>query len=135
MRLQQIIIIATLIITAACSNKSEKKVIPRDDFTEILVDVHLMDGLTSFSEYRKGMAQTDSIEYLEAVLKHHGYNKTQYDSSLVYYSKDLRRFDRIYQDVIERLNQMETKANEEVKEERELREQQDSSSAHQEKND
>ncbi|MFW6095224.1 MAG: DUF4296 domain-containing protein, partial [Bacteroidota bacterium] len=97
--------------------------------------VHLMDGLTSFSEYRKGMAQTDSIEYLEAVLKHHGYNKTQYDSSLVYYSKDLRRFDRIYQDVIERLNQMETKANEEVKEERELREQQDSSSAHQEKND
>lgn len=134
MRLE-IIIIASLLVTAACSSKTEKKVIPRDDFTEILIDVHLMDGLTSFSEYRKELAQKDSIEYLEAVLKHHGYKKAQYDSSLIYYSKDLRKFERIYQDVIERLNQMETKTNEEIKEKRELREQQDSSSANQEKKD
>ncbi|MFO8234427.1 MAG: DUF4296 domain-containing protein [Bacteroidales bacterium] len=128
MNLNLSILLTLFLVAISCSQDSKKKIIPRDDFTDILVDVHLMDGLTSFTEFRNEMAKKDSVEYLEAVLEHHGYTKAQYDSSLVYYSKDLKKFDQIYQDVIERLNKLETQTDEMIKKKREEKEEYDTTS-------
>ncbi len=118
MKLKLAALLILTLLVFGCKKKSKKAVIPKDDFIPILVDMHLMDGMISKGEIREDIIKSDTIDYYKALLRQHGYTKTQFDSSVVYYSRDLKKFERIYQQVIARLNRMETQAHEEIKEAR-----------------
>jgi len=109
------------IIALGCSEKSEKKVIPQKDFIPILVDIHLMDAMLANSDFMDKLAKKDSTDYYKTLINQHGYTKTQFDSSITYYSNDLKKFDKIYQEVLARLSKMETKVQEKAKEEKEMK--------------
>jgi predicted transposase YdaD len=102
-------------LTLILSCEQEKEIIPRKDMTSILVEVHLMDGSVEISRYEKNINLPDTLNLYKAVLEDYGYTREQFEASLQYYSKNLRKFDRIYQEVLSRLNQMETEAKEEQK--------------------
>lgn len=109
-----IILIAFTVSAISCKKKNEY-IIPRDEFIELMVDVHILDGIMGETKERKKFAKLDSVDYYTALLNDYGYTRKQLDSSITYYSKDLRRFDKIYQEILSRLNRMETKAEEELK--------------------
>lgn len=104
------ILLFTLVFAWGCNK--ERKVIPRDEMVSVLVQVHLMDGATQIAQYNPEVSVPDTLNVYEAVLENYGYTKAQFDSSIQYYSKDLRKFDRIYQEVLSRLNKMETEVQE-----------------------
>lgn len=107
-------LLVVLVIAFACRN--EKKVIPREELVPVLVDIHLLDGAIRHSRYREDVKIPDSIDVYEYVLDKHGYTQPQFDSSMNYYSRDPRRFEQIYQEVLARLNRMETEVREEKEE-------------------
>ena len=107
-------LLVVLVIAFACRN--EKKVIPREELVPVLVDIHLLDGAIRHSRYRDNVKMPDSIDVYEYVLEKHGYTQPQFDSSMAYYSRDPRRFEQIYQEVLARLNRMETEVREEKEE-------------------
>lgn len=104
-----------LVLFLGCQSKT--KVIPRDEMVKILVDVHLLDGGIQHAQYTDDVHLPDSIDLYDYVLDKHGYSQEQFDSSMSHYSRNPRKFDRIYQEVLSRLNRMET----EVKEEQDKR--------------
>jgi hypothetical protein len=105
------IIFGALFILVGCNK--ERKVIPRDEMVPILVKIHLMDGTAQIAQYNPEINIPDTMDVYKVVLEDYGYTRAQFDSSLQYYSRDLKKFDRIYQQVLARLNKMETAAQEE----------------------
>lgn len=104
------ILFFALIVTLGC--KKDRKIIPRDDMVSVLVKIHLMDGALEISQHNPEIAISDTLDAYEVVLEDYGYTRAQFDSSIQYYAKDLRKFDRMYQEILSRLNKMETAAQE-----------------------
>ena len=109
-RIVTIIFFTALLFTLGCNK--DKKIIPRDDMVSVLVKIHLMDGAMQISQYNPDFSLPDTLDVYEVVLEDYGYTRAQFDTSVNYYSKDLKKFDRIYQEVLARLNKMETAAQE-----------------------
>ena len=77
------------------------------DMTNLLVELHTLDGV--FATYEFQHLNTDERNrFYEAVLERHNTNQAQLDSSLVWYSRDPKRFEKIYVRVMNQLeNQLE----------------------------
>jgi len=119
-------LLVILIFAMGCQSKN--KVIPRNELVKILVDVHLLDGAIQHAKYKDEIQVPDSIDMYDYVLEKHGYSQAQFDSSMSYYSRYPRKFEQIYQEVLSKLNRMETRVKEDQekqreKERQELREQ------------
>lgn len=104
-----ILAVVVSIVLFSCSNKPDN-VLSRREMTDFLVEIHKLDGALN----AKGLGSYDNREnlyYYNALLKKHGITKAQFDSSLVWYTKNPKNFERIYTDVVEEL----TKLDEQVK--------------------
>lgn len=113
------------VFITSCGKDKKDYIIPKDDFEQILVDIHLMDGITRQSSLRKKLAkENDSLNYYDAILSSHNYTRPQFDSSMVYYSKNLNKFDDIYENVLSELNRMEAEAEEKLEEQRKRKQRQ-----------
>ena len=111
-----------LLAVIGCNKDQKKHVIPKDDFIDILVDIHLMDGIMRQPGLRNSLLEKDTTHYYDAILRTHDYSIAQFDSSIVYYTKDIKEFDEIYQDVLSKLNQMEAEAEDELEQQRKEKE-------------
>ena len=111
-----------LLAGIGCNNEQKKYIIPKDDFVDILVDIHLMDGIMRQPDLRKSLTKKDTSDYYAAILRTHNYSREQFDSTIVHYSKDIREFDEIYQDVLSNLNQMEAEAEDELEQQKKEKE-------------
>jgi len=107
-----------LIFSTSCIYKEKKPdyVIPREDMIEIIIDLHLADGMLSEKEIRKELLRKDTINYYHAILDNYGYERTDFDTSVYYYSKHIDKYDQIYKEVLNRLNEMETELKKEDEE-------------------
>jgi predicted transposase YdaD len=110
-RKAKILLLVFIILLLGCNRKRD--IIPRRDMVPILVEMHILEGAKQIARYNKNVQVNDTLKADAVVLKKYGYTKAQFDSSMIYYSSDLKKFDRIYQEVIVRLSQMETMAQEE----------------------
>jgi hypothetical protein len=76
----------------------------------VLTDLHKLDGAMA----AKGIAYAQwdqKNEYYVSVLKKHGINQAIFDSSVVYYNRDPKKFERIYDNVIKNLTDLQTDVN------------------------
>jgi len=108
----KIIALILLVFVMASTSCQDKEKIPREEMVSILVDIHLLDGAIQKDRYRQELEIPDTLNVYGYVFDKHGYSRAQFDSTMNYYSRDPRRFERIYQDVMARLNRMETRARE-----------------------
>lgn len=79
----------------------------QDEMVAVLTDIHLIEGA------RTGLViMGDSVggvnEHYKAFFEKHNVTQAQYDSSFVYYSKNPKIFDKIYERVIENLSVIES---------------------------
>ncbi|MDD4993632.1 MAG: DUF4296 domain-containing protein [Paludibacter sp.] len=89
---------------AACGGRPSG-VLNKNDMTEVLTDLHKLDG----SLAAKGILYGNSDEknaYYSSVLKKHGITQAQFDSSLVWYTKNPKKFDDIYIKVLANLTDL-----------------------------
>jgi hypothetical protein len=114
--MRTVVLIITILIISfiGCNKEEQKKRIPRKEFVQLLVDIHLMDGMLSNSDFRRKLAKRDTADYYNELIREHGYTKAQFDSTIDYYSHDLKEFDKIYQKVLSQLSQKESRIKQKI---------------------
>ena len=84
------------LLLAACNNRPDY-VIDEETMTALLTDVHMAEGLV---EVQSGEDDPDyGQKVMAAVMLKHHVTREQYDTSLVWYSQNLKRLIKIYKQV------------------------------------
>ena len=97
----------TLAFTA-CKKKQSitgKEFIEREVLVEVLVDIHLMDGVTQDRKFSRKY-DVDSLDILSPIFDKHQVNKQMFDTTMFVYSRNPELLDAVYNDVLIRLNVM-----------------------------
>ncbi len=118
-------VILLVIFLFSCNNNENKLpdyVISHDDMVNIIIDIHLTDGLFTNNKVRRKLAKKDSLNYYNAILNNYGYTRADFDTSVHFYSKNIDEYDKIYEEVLNNLSEMETKLKQESAEETKLKE-------------
>jgi len=105
------IIIFVLIIS--CTGKEEKPdktgLIPEKDFTSLIKEIHLSDGLLANPRIQNWVLSVDSVSTYHYLAEKHGYTKEAFDKTIRYYfiSKP-KKLIKIYDRILGELSEMES---------------------------
>ena len=117
MKITAVILLVIFLFSCDSGNKTPDYVISHDDMVNIIIDIHLTDGLLTHNKVRRKLAKKDTLNYYDAILNNYGYTRADFDTSVYFYSKNINEYDNIYDEVLNRLNEMETKLKQESTEE------------------
>lgn len=108
LRFQGILLLIFTALLFACEQKKQisgKEFIERDVFVDILVDVHLIDGITNDRKFQRKYV-ADKIDLLTPILDKYQVPRSMFDTTLAEYSRYPELFDQVYNDVLIKLNVM-----------------------------
>jgi len=92
-----------LLMMIACKPRVPSEYIQPGEMEDILYDYHVLQAVAK--EQRNGQAgEADRSKYFYAVLKKYEITEAEFDSSMVYYFKNMERLRDIYKEVNERLS-------------------------------
>ena len=77
-------------------------VLSNREMRDLLYDLHRVDGAMQVAGYNYGHNE-ELASYYQSVLNKHGVTQAQFDSSLVWYTDNPQIFNKMYPNVIERL--------------------------------
>jgi uncharacterized protein DUF4296 len=96
-------------IPVGCSKKKQisgKIYIPKEVLVDVLVDLHLVDGLTNDRKFYRKYTMVDSIDVLGPVLEKYEITQQMFDTTLYEYSHYPVLMDEVYNEVLMKLNIM-----------------------------
>jgi hypothetical protein len=107
-------------MTGSCSSRKTRldknKLIPEKELISLLTDIHLTNGLLNLPGINEWASQLDSISIYYQVIEKHGYTKEMMDKTMKYYFlKRPKRLNKIYDQVLGRLSEMESRVEIEAK--------------------
>ena len=108
-------ILILLIVFSLFSCKKQQTpdyVIPFNNMVDIIVEIHITDGLLTSSKVRRELIKLDTTNYYDAILNKYNYKRQDFDTSLYYYTKNIDQYDLIYDEVLNRLSEIESKLEE-----------------------
>lgn len=118
LRLLGILAFISFLLFTAC-NKNEqisgKAFMEREVLVDVLVDIHLIDGVTNDRKFHRRY-DADSIDLLSPILEKHHVSRTMFDTTMATYSRHPELFDQVYADVLIKLNVMMDKNDKEEEE-------------------
>lgn len=104
-------LIILLITFISCENPIVEKpenLIKKDKMIDILVDAHLAEAAFNMRHNQDSLVmKSSSTDFYYSVLKDHQIPDSVFEKSFVYYASFPKQFEKMYQDVMNRLNQME----------------------------
>ncbi len=109
-------LLAALVPFSSCtSRRSKEKVkdlIPANALIPLLTDIYLADGLMIVPQVQEKHHMKDSVTIYIEVVENYGYTKTQVDQTLRYYFINKpKKLQKIYDQVLARLSEMESLVN------------------------
>lgn len=81
-----------------------KAFIPQETFVEVLVDLHMVDGITNDRKFYRKYTEVDSIDLLSPILDKYQLTWQQFDTTMYAYTQKPELFDVVYNEVIMQLN-------------------------------
>jgi hypothetical protein len=102
--------LAFVLILSSCSHSKSGR-IPDNQLVKILADIHLADAISFSNKYREKFRTNDSVSYFEQVLAKYNVTRTQFDSTISWYSGNPDKYSLLYDKVLDRLNHMSAAAN------------------------
>lgn len=81
-------------------------VLSQSEMTDVLVDMHKTDALLAEKNIAYGQ-YSRKAPYYNYIFKKHGITKAEFDSSLVWYTKNPQKFENMYDDVIKKLTALQ----------------------------
>ncbi|MGQ7869815.1 DUF4296 domain-containing protein [Sunxiuqinia sp. sy24] len=112
-----------IILTVTSFSCKEKKGFPKPSnlieeiqMVDMLCDIHLHEAYANQYRFKKDTVQLESKDLYLSVLEKYGVPDSVFAQSVVFYSSRPKLYDRIYQQVVDRLNilQEENSAQKEV---------------------
>ena len=109
MRIAQIILYITFLTFAFQScNEDIQYNIPEDTMIDILVDIHISDGVLNTESFSYEDMRTRPENYYKNILDKYQINRLEFDSALIQYTQDRIYFLAMYDKVIEKLREKES---------------------------
>ncbi len=108
-RLPFIFLILFTVVSLGCTKKKQitgKKFVPREVLVEVLVDIHLMDGITNDRKFYRRYIDVDSIDLLSPIFEKYHITLEMFDTTMTEYSRYPLLLDQVYNDVLMQLNVM-----------------------------
>lgn len=104
-------LIPLLAVLLSCAGEHSGKslppgILPDSVFADLLVDMALAESAANLNVKAVNNSQFDSV-YAFRPLIEHGIRKSQYDSSLYYYSAHIEEYKAVYNEVLDRLSAMQ----------------------------
>ncbi|MCB0477140.1 MAG: DUF4296 domain-containing protein [Crocinitomicaceae bacterium] len=109
-----------LLILSSCGQKEEslpEGIIPKEEFTEILVQVQLMESYCQDTYVRPDIYKELLQNSVDSLLKAHGKTTEEYVASFDYYTTQPEVMFEVYEKVLEKINNMQVTTNAVKKEE------------------
>jgi hypothetical protein len=103
-----LLFLLVVLLTPACKKSetiSGKAFMEREVLVDVLVDLHLADGVTNDRKFSRKY-DADSVDVLSPILEKHQVSREMFDTTLVVYSQHPDLFDQVYNDVLIKLNVM-----------------------------
>lgn len=97
-----------LFLSTGCLKKKEisgRAFVDRDVLVDVLVDLHLMDGITTDRKFYNRY-NADSIDVTQPIFEKHGITKAMFDTTMYEYSRYPELLDQVYNEVLVKLNVM-----------------------------
>jgi len=107
-RIPALLLFILFLLAPACQKKtgiSGKEFLEREVLVDVLVDIHLADGVTNDRKFNRKY-DADSIDLLSPILEKHQVTREMFDTTLAVYSQYPVLFDQVYNDVLIKLNVM-----------------------------
>ena len=98
-----------IIIVSGCIRQKAitgNEFIPQEVLVEVLVEIHLMDGTTNDRKFYRRYKDVDSIDVLSPILEKYEVTRQMFDTTMFVYSRNPVQFDKVYNDVLMKLNVM-----------------------------
>lgn len=98
-----------LVPGTGCSKKTQitgKEFIPREELVDLLVDLHMIDGITNDRKFYRKYEGADSIDMVGPIFEKYQVSKEMFDTTMYEYSRYPEIFDQVYNDVLMKLNIM-----------------------------
>lgn len=81
------------------------KLIPKDKFIKMMVDIYLVQGLQSITLDQKGLAKVTQTDLYHSILKKYSVPDTVFVRSLIYYSSFPKEYEKMHVQIIDLLNE------------------------------
>ena len=109
------LILPLLLLVAACVPdqivEKPNNLIKEEQFVEVLCDIHLADAVLSNQRLHDKNLTDTSASYYNYIYIKHSITRYQFNQSLKYYSADPENFDKMYRDVVSRMEKLANKLN------------------------
>lgn len=96
---------------SACDKSHIEKpenLIGEKQMIDMLVDVHLAEATFNIGKYNdENMKNSSSADFYYSVLEKYQVPDSVFEKSFVYYASQIKQFERMYRQVMNRLNEME----------------------------
>jgi len=105
---QVILLLILLMAFNACETKKSitgKEYIEREVLVNLLVDIHLADGVTNDRKFNRKY-DVDSIDVLTPILEKYHVSREKFDTTMYVYTRNPELLDQVYNDVLIKLNVM-----------------------------
>lgn len=96
-----IIALLLTIVMFSCKPSMPDKYLKPSEMADILFDYHLAEGMQNVLQDNDSIAMR---AYELSILNKYGVSKADFDSSLVYYTRHTAMLEKVYDDVVDRLN-------------------------------
>lgn len=108
--MKNVLLLAGILLFLVLGNScDEKKVaLSKEQFTELLIDIHRVDGTLAVERGRNGSNELRNYAYYNDLFKKYGITRAEFDSCMYYYSAKNALFSKMYDVVIDSLNKQQT---------------------------
>lgn len=100
-KLLAILFFLTLILPFSCKIKRPNNLIPEDKMKDILIDYHLAKAISNEIPYSEAYKKE---AYKNYVFRKHGITESEFDSSMVWYSRNTKEIEKIYEEIETRIS-------------------------------
>lgn len=105
-----LLFIAIILGLSSCFETSvpkPDKLIPKDKFIKMMVDVYLVQGISNGSEIEKDLKKITQTDLYFSVLKKYSVADTVFVRSLIYYSSFPKEYEKMHIQIMNILNESE----------------------------
>lgn len=101
----------SLFVVFACEKpilEEPENLLERNKMIEMMIDIHLAEAAFQSRRYQDSLfLNATSADFYYSVLQDHQVADSTFEKSFVYYASNPKKFEKMYQDVMNKLNEME----------------------------
>jgi len=105
-----LIILAVMLVLACSGNRIPNGIMSEKELTPILVEIHLAEGIYAQRYMQKITSPNYQEDLYLSVLKKYKVNEKELEASVLYYGKYPEKYKLIYDEVLNRLNEMDARS-------------------------